>query len=153
MAKDEQFIKLPAKAIYHINFEADSHRRIVIFDVGRAGETSDGYHTFDELYMHRMALTAALFTMNRRHAWKSKQHDAEGDPMFEGFFIVGMDLPDGRQISYHYKLQYWDLFNGVPEVAHAPAWDGHTPHDVIDRLLAFADINPTPKPPKETPSS
>jgi hypothetical protein len=99
---------------------------------------SDGYHTFDELYMHRLALTVVLFTANRRHAWKSKQHHPDGDPMFGGFFIVGMDLPDGTVITYHYKLEYWDLFERVPEITHAPAWDGHSPNDVIDRLLKYA---------------
>jgi hypothetical protein len=100
---------------------------------GQVGQISDGYHTFDELYEHRMALTRALTKRTPHRSWRSKQHHPNGDPMFEGFFIVGMDLPAG-QISYHYKLEHWDKFSHVKELEHAPEWDGHTPTDVITRL-------------------
>lgn len=95
---------------------------------------SDGYHTFDELYQHRMALTAQLMRAHPNRSWRSKQHSKKGSPMFDGFFIVGMNLPTGM-ITYHYKLEYWDIFEGVKTVVRAPAWDGHTPADVVQRLL------------------
>jgi hypothetical protein len=47
-----------------------------------------------------------------------------------------MDLPVGT-ITYHYKLKYWDDFEGVAEVEHAPEWDGATPADTVTRLLAW----------------
>lgn len=101
------------------------------------GEVSDGYHTFDELYHHRMALTAALCKLMPDKAWRSLKHAENGDPMFEGFFVVGIDLPEG-QISYHYKLEEWPLFDHVNTLENAPVWDGHTPADVVGRLESFA---------------
>jgi hypothetical protein len=98
-------------------------------------EVSDGYHTFGELYDHRRALFAALTRAYPELSWRSKQHHPDDDPMFEGgYFIVGMHLPTG-QISYHYKLPHWDDYDVVPELDHAPKWDGHNASDVVDRLL------------------
>lgn len=100
------------------------------------GEMSDGYHTFGELYAHRRALTAAL-TKTVPGCWRSKSHHPEDDPMFEGYFIVGVNLPNGK-ITYHYKLKYWDDFSHVAELRHAPKWDGAAPGDTVIRLLAWA---------------
>lgn len=104
-------------------------------------EISDGYHTFGELYDHRRALTAALTKALLDYSWRSKQHHPEGDPMFEGYFIVGIDLGP-HQITYHYKLKYWDDFDGVMELAHAPRWDGAPPSATVDRLLEWSRIWP-----------
>ncbi len=101
------------------------------------GETSDGHHTFNELYEHRHALFAAFAAADPSRAWKSKKHD--DGLMFDGWFIAGMSLPAGT-ISYHLPLRLWDLFPGL-ELETAPKWDGHTPDDVILRLKAYA--NPT----------
>lgn len=96
---------------------------------------SDGYHTFGELYDHRRALTRALMLTNKEISWRSKNHHPDDSPMFEGgYFIVGMDLPDG-QMSYHYKLSHWNDFDGVTELPHAPKYDGHTAEDTVRRLL------------------
>lgn len=101
-------------------------------------DVSDGYHTFDELYQHRMALTAALCRATiPAWSWRSKQHHPDGDPMFEGFFIVGIELPTGV-VTYHYKLKHWDVFNDVREIEHAPKWDGHTPAECVTRLINWA---------------
>lgn len=101
------------------------------------GETSDGYHTFGELYDHRMALTALLVKVMPGVSWRSKQHYPSDDPMFDGFFIVGLDLSTGP-ITYHYKLVYWDLFDGVRIIEQGRKWDGHTPADVVKRLIEAA---------------
>lgn len=99
---------------------------------------SDGYHTFGELYDHRRALTAAFLRDLGRFAWKSKAHHPDDNPMFEGgYFIVGANLLDHGQISYHYKLTHWDDFRRIPEIPHAPKYDGHTPVDVVQRLLTW----------------
>jgi hypothetical protein len=100
------------------------------------GEQSDGYHTFNELYAHRRALTAALASTLPDLAWRSKLH--HDGTMFEGMFIVGFDLPGIGQVSYHYDLEHWDEFAAVEERRRAPEWDGHTPADVVDRLVAWA---------------
>jgi len=94
--------------------------------------TSDGYHTFKELYHHRMILFSVLCNSNKEKAWKSKLH-ADGT-MFPDYFIIGIDTPKG-QYSYHYKMENWDYFN-VNEVNKAPEWDGHQPND-IERLLSL----------------
>lgn len=106
-----------------------------------AAELSDGWHTFAELYAHRRALfaafTAALAAASAPHvAWRSRLH--HDGTMFEGMFIVGVTLPADGQLSYHYELTDWDDFAHVPEVDQAPEFDGHTPDDVVHRLLAWA---------------
>ena len=101
------------------------------------GDISDGYHTFNELYDHRAALTAALFkSLPSDTVYKSKKH--HDGTMYDGMFIVGANLPGIGEISYHYDLDpWWDVFN-IREVENAPEWDGHTPNDVIERLKAYA---------------
>lgn len=107
------------------------------------GETSDGYHTFDELYDHRRALTAALAEMVTRFvwmdqsAWRSRNHHPLDSAIYDGYFIVGIDLPTGT-VTYHYNNQYWDDFKNVPEVEHAPKWDGAGPEATVTRLIDFA---------------
>lgn len=107
------------------------------YTVTEDGEVSDGYHTFGELYAHRRALTAALCRALPLDSWRSKKHHPEGDPMFPGYFIAGIDLPTGT-ITYHYKLKYWDDFFGVLALDHAPKWDGAAPAATVERLLAWA---------------
>lgn len=101
------------------------------------GDISDGYHTFNELYDHRAALTAALFkSLPSDTVYKSKKH--HDGTMYDGMFIVGANFPGIGAISYHYDLDpWWDVFN-IREVENAPEWDGHTPNDVIERLKAYA---------------
>lgn len=104
------------------------------------GQVSDGYHTFGELYDHRRALTAVLAgaAAGDGDSWRSKAHHPEDSPMFEGgYFIVGINLPTGT-ITYHYKLKHWDDFAAVPELEHAPKWDGAGPPETVDRLLELA---------------
>lgn len=106
------------------------------------GEMSDGHHTFNELYDHRRALTAALLALveNRTdlHTWRSRQHHPDDAPCYEGYFIVGVTLPRSGTITYHYADEHWDDFAAVPELEHAPKWDGATPADSVTRLLAYA---------------
>lgn len=96
------------------------------------GEMSDGYHTFDELYYHRMILFAAVCNRNKERAWKSwKHHD---DTMYPDYFIVGIETPEG-QFTYHYHRKHWFVFD-VHTLDFAPRWDGHTANDVT-RLLSL----------------
>ena len=100
------------------------------------GSTSDGFHTFDELYAHRRVLNAALFNewgLHGKFFVHKSRHHADGELCFGGgWFIVVAELPAG-QISYHYEDQYWDLFN-VPVMDPPHEYDGHGDQDVIDRL-------------------
>jgi hypothetical protein len=101
------------------------------------GNTSDGYHTFDELYEHRAALFACLCLAYPLLSWKSKLH-SDGTSL-EGWFIAGMYLPSG-EITYHIQLAEWDLlFKNVQILSKAPLWDGHTPADVVLRLRKMAE--------------
>lgn len=100
---------------------------------------SDGFHTFGELYDHRRALSAVLARVlhgAEGAAWRSKAHHPEDSPIFNGYFIVGMDLPTGT-ITYHYKLEHWGDFAGIPELEHAPKWDGAEASDTVTRLLEW----------------
>ena len=96
-----------------------------------SGETSDGYHTFNELYHHRAVLFSVICNDRPEMAWKSKLH--HDGTMFDGMFIVGIQTPEG-QATYHYDIDpYWDMFR-VPELSQAPKWDGHTPAQAIERI-------------------
>ena len=95
------------------------------------GETSDGYHTFNELYHHRAVLFSVISNSRQSMAWKSRLHN--DGTMYDGMFIVGINTPDG-QATYHYDIDpYWDMFC-VPELKKAPKWDGHTPTQAVDRI-------------------
>lgn len=59
------------------------------------GEFSDGFHTFNDLYHQRAVLFAALVKAHRDKAWKSWKHE-DGEECFGGgWFIVGIDTPQG----------------------------------------------------------
>ncbi len=102
------------------------------------GNVSDTYHTFDELYNHRTILLLALLKeVGSEKAWFSMQH-SDGS-MFEGMFIAGLETPSGT-ITYHIEGQFLPLFQKyVKEVPKAPEWDGHTPNDVLVRLIGEED--------------
>lgn len=97
-----------------------------------SSRVSDGSHTFDELYYHRMVLFSVICNSNKDISWKSKLHD--NGNMIDGMFIVGVETPEG-QITYHYPLEFWNNFK-VKRVKVAPVWDGHTSED-IDRLFSL----------------
>jgi hypothetical protein len=103
-----------------------------IVDSHKMGEVFDGSHTFNDLYYHRMILFAQLCKCYSS-AWRSKLHD--DGTMFDGYFIVGIATPEG-QFTYHYKVEYWEEFDGITTLDCAPAWDGHTAED-ITRLKSF----------------
>jgi len=105
-----------------------------------SGATSDGYHTFDDLYHQRAILFAALSRAYKDKAWKSLKH-SDGTMFDGGFFICGIETPEG-QYTYHYKLEYWPLFAGKA-LDNAPVWDGHTSVDVT-RLMSLYPEQPVP---------
>lgn len=100
----------------------------------KSGELSDGYHTFNDLYYQRCILFATLVNQNKKTSWKSYKHE-DGELCFGGgWFIVGIDTPQGSY-TYHYENKYWDLFQ-CKELECGKHWDGHTSKDV-DRLLSI----------------
>ena len=114
-------------------------------------QLSDGYHTFEELYEHRHALTLSLIKARPDLFWFSRRHnDGElcfGDGMW---FIVGAELPGVGAITYHLPMRLWDTaaLTGAAELEIGKPWDGHTAADVVDRLMAWA-VAPPPKPPTD----
>jgi len=101
------------------------------------GDLSDGFHTFNQLYYQRMMLFATIVKQNRGRAWKSLRHE-DGELCFGGgWFIVGIDTPEGSY-TYHYEDNYYSLFDCV-ELERAKHWDGHTEKDVT-RLLSLPTL-------------
>jgi hypothetical protein len=116
---------------------------------------SDGYHTFGELYEHRIALYIALCKMKARQnaayndrrewieeadekpplVWKTKVHS--DDSVWDGWFLLGVNHEKGKQITYHLPMAKWEECAFASEIKKAPEWDGHTSADVLERLKNF----------------
>jgi hypothetical protein len=101
------------------------------------GEISDGYHTFNELYDFRKMYNAAAF-----NAWakeglydvhKSIRH-SDGTLCFGGGWFIVMAVLPGGQISNHYKMEDWDLFQCEEVEIVKQSYDGHSAKDVLRRL-------------------
>lgn len=102
---------------------------------------SDGFHTMDELYAHRIQLfiaLAKLYNMQinefvlKTKVWRSeKHHDGTG---YDGWFILGINDEYGKQITYHLPMSYWEETNFADTLSKAPDFDGHTSADVLQRL-------------------
>lgn len=103
--------------------------------------TSDGYHTIDELYDHRITLFITLCRLGsdmdnppetQLDVWRSKTH-SDGTPAYEGWFVLGIGKKEGSIITYHIPLSHWEETNFAEEIERAH-FDGHTSADVLERL-------------------
>lgn len=94
-------------------------------------EVSDWYHTFNELYAHRIALYCALVNTRIYDCHKSKLHN-DGSS-YDWRFIVVMYI-NCQQISYHIPMDKRDYFD-CEQRERADEWNWHTGEDVIDVLL------------------
>jgi hypothetical protein len=106
----------------------------------------DGYHTFGELYEHRIAIFITLCKLLKRQenavlppshpddsfVWRSKLH-SDGTA-WEDWFVLGIGIEKGEQITYHLPMSKWDETNFASDREKAPEWDDHTPPDVLERL-------------------
>ena len=111
-----------------------------VANVSDIGEVSDGFHTFNGLYEQRMILFAALVKAYKDKAWKSYRHE-DGEYCFGGgWFIVGIDTPEGSY-TYHYENKYWDMFDCM-DLPRAKHWDGHTEADAEVRLMSLPPAQP-----------
>lgn len=107
---------------------------------GEDMQVSDGYHTMDELYEHRIELFLALCrvihsefgTSSSPKVWRSKLH-SDGK-WYDGWFILGLFKEKGNQITYHLPMSKWDETDFAETLEKAPEWDGHTSSDVLNRL-------------------
>lgn len=113
---------------------------------------SDGYHTFGELYDHRITLFIALCKSIDSVAkvdlecgkpvicpvWRSKRH-SDGELCFGTGtqYVLGIGKEKGKQITYHLPIERWDETDFAEMLEQAPEWDGHTSADVLKRLQAL----------------
>lgn len=82
---------------------------------------TDGYHSFKELYDHRVKLFVALCnklvlidqhnwqgkdTPIKYRAWKSAIH--EDGTMYPGWFIAGIGDEEGKTLTYHLPITEWN---------------------------------------------
>jgi len=129
-------------------------------DEAAINELSNRYHTYNELYEFKKMYNAALFnewaqikTLNpnwkitgqeyhlvKYDVHKSRRHHDGELCLGGGWFVVVAMLPDG-QITNHYEMKDWDLFQ-IPEVEKAKyEFDHHTGKDVLTRLKNLNPIN------------
>lgn len=113
---------------------------------------SDGYHTFGELYEHRITnflvlcrLIAGLVRWSEEaggyvkdsKVWRSLKH-SDGELAFGGtWFVLGIGTEPGKQITYHLPIEAWNKTEFAETLETAPEWDGHTSADVLERLAAL----------------
>lgn len=100
---------------------------------------SDGFHTFGELYEHRIALFIALARQIKKinykdsiKVWKSKLH-SDGTEL-KGWFVMGINILEGEQITYHIPMGFFPSLEDIPTLERAPEWDGHDSNEVVKRL-------------------
>ena len=93
---------------------------------------SDGFHTFGELYEHRIVLFIALCCMVKKNVWRSRAH-SDGS-VLDGWFILGIGYAAGEQITYHLPMSKWAETDFAETLDKAPEYDGHTSDDVLRRL-------------------
>lgn len=132
----------------HTEMTSVNNEAMIVIE-GEGIEVSDGHHTIEELYEHRIRLYLALVKIYDNYitplrctvvCWKSKLHD--DGTSYEGWFLLGMTCTKTNfdtttekfDIGYHIPMKYWHLAN-VLEFPRAPKYDGYTPNDVLERLL------------------
>jgi len=101
-------------------------------------EISDGYHTFGELYEHRIVLWIALCRAYNElvnhvtyKVWKTRKHS--DNTAIDGWFLLGITAVEGKQITYHLPEKYWNECD-FDVLDKAPEFDGHTSKDVLERI-------------------
>jgi hypothetical protein len=133
--KADDWIVLPD----HIETEAEANSRPYdkIF-----GEISDRYHTFNQLYEHRITIYLAMCRLvaaqGKKTVWMSKTH-SDGS-VWDGWFLLGIGEQNGEQITYHLPDSYWEPLREEALfvlLEKAPPFDGHSSEDVLIRLNAI----------------
>jgi hypothetical protein len=102
-----------------------------------SNDISDGYHTVDELYDHRVILSIGLFSKYPEYSWVADKH-SDGT-FFSDWMLLGMSIPDIGQVTYHIPEKYREMCRelGIPSLNIAPPFDGHSAKDVLKRLKRF----------------
>jgi hypothetical protein len=88
-------------------------------------QMSDGFHTFAELYDHRIMLFLAMMNMANSAGLEcgwSKRHD-DGELCFGGGWVIGwITAQNGKQVRYH--MEDTRPLPPLLEKAIAPKWNG-----------------------------
>lgn len=96
------------------------------------GDISDGYHTFDELYEHRVLL---FLTCLKSGAFKAQ---SVCEDHYEGWDVITAYTPDNsHQISYHVPVKYRPIYEHIERVStdtQAVLFDGHGSKLVAHRI-------------------
>jgi hypothetical protein len=102
------------------------------------GQISDGYHTFDELYEHRIELWITVCKListdpySNLNPWKTTVH-SDGS-VWNGWFLLGIEKEPGKQITYHLPMSRWEECFFAETLDKAPLYDNHSSNDVLQRL-------------------
>lgn len=116
---------------------------------------SDGYHTFKELYDHRIRLWITLCAINADRLFQEIKPRLSVNPekeweeinpfwittvhsdgsSWDGWFLLGFGHKKGQQMTYHLPMPYWmECTKFATIIDKAPEFDGHTSADVLERL-------------------
>ncbi|UZV40793.1 hypothetical protein 12Stean4476_00031 [Erwinia phage Stean] len=106
--------------------------------VQEAGLFSDGYHTFNELYAHRVRLFSSLMHSYADRSWWSQQHH-DGSTM-DGWIIAGIDTPAGPA-TYHLPESEIPNLPAGTVLERGKLWDGHNSDDVLERLRSLRSLH------------
>jgi len=101
------------------------------------GETSDGYHTFNELYDHRCLLFINLCIERNR------VEDLYYFDHYKGWFCLVLTTQRIGQVSYHIPDKFREIvvdagIRKVPTHEGQDLFDGHTSDAVLKRLKLMA---------------
>lgn len=150
MNMDTITIKNPIDGHHSTIYSGNDKREEYNCQVESLAQVSDGYHSIQELYDHRITLFIALcrcmesgISQNQQaimgreaehpmRPWRSKTH--YDGTSWDGWFIMGIGKEKGEQISYHLPLSRWDETDFAETLEKAPPFDGHTSADVLERL-------------------
>lgn len=109
-----------------------------------ATKINDGFHTFGELYQHRIVLFIALCKElinnpeyqagQKSEVWRTIKY-SNNTNLEEGWFLMGIGKEQGAQITYHLPMSYWSKTDFAQLIDKAPLFDKHTSNDVVKRIL------------------
>ena len=95
-------------------------------------DLSDGYHTFDELYEHRMLLYINFCLSRANECYWTFHEDFGNCP------ICLVWESRAGQISYHLNKKYLSLIQKKFKRNDDHKYDGHNSFDVLDRLKVLS---------------
>lgn len=131
-----------------MNYSITDAINTLIKDAGvDTNKISDGYHTFSELYEHRIELFITICRVIKDlqkiigdgpmlfpPVWRSRFHSDGKIAYSGGWFVLGIFKSPGEQITYHLPEKYWTRCDFAETLDKAPEFDGHTSNDVLQRL-------------------